>query len=604
MSRRALSILALVSLVAIPALASDVPLTMDAGVYIAPPNAEMRAATTSDLVMASRRMLDEHRHHVGALTMIEQTKLHDTDSSGEEKGRLIIGVVRAMPQDIRLADIPENLEPGTGRTHRGGLLEKAADGSMTWSTAISSEGATALRFQLRANGFPAGTQAYVYTADGQVRGPWDISTFPPEGFLTTTVFAGEAYLEVHLGRAAKLGNAALTISEIAHIQHPSFSVKAGRPIEGTEDSCFVDASCVTSGEWSNAANATKAIGQYDFRTSTGQMASCTGGLLMNTKSDFTPYFLTANHCLTTQAEASTMVVYWRYQTSSCNGTAPNYWTLPTTTGATLLATNASSDFTFVRLSGNPPSGSYYLGWSGSTNYASTAGTKTYRMHHPYGGPMSYARHETTGITATQCGITTPGHFFSYDRAGGTAGGSSGSPVMLADMKVIGQLRGACGPDTDNNCDRRNYNVDGAFRTTYTSIQQYLAPGGGGTGPCVAGTNKMCLLSNRFEITLSARDPRTNATGVGQAVTISNTPGTGFGYFSIPALTGDPNNAEILVKMLDATSFSNYFWVFYGALTDFDVTITIRDTTTARVKTYNKPPLGLAGGSDTAAFPKN
>ena len=85
------------------------------------------------------------------------------------------------------------------------------------------------------------------------------------------------------------------------------------------------------------------------------------------------------------------------------------------------------------------------------------------------------------------------------------------------------------------------------------------------------------------------------------MTISNTPGTGFGYFSIPALTGDPKNAEILVKMLDATSFSNYLWVFYGALTDVEYTILVTDTASGGEVSYHNPPGEICGGADTAAF---
>lgn len=607
MSARSIAALTLaLFVVSIPALASEEApvLSMDALVYEAPADAVERAATMSDLVMASPRLLDEHRHRIGALSMVEQAKLYsDPDGSGE-KGVMIVGLQRALPQDIRLGAMPADLEPNARVSHRGGLLEKSRDGAMSWTTAISSEGAGAIRLYFRASDFPAGSKAYVYSARGEVHGPYDLTNIPHEGFWANTVFAEEVFLEVQLGRG-DASAALLTISEITHIEHPNFAPRAGttRPVESTDDSCFVDASCVTSSEWSNATSATKAVGVYLFDTSDGSTAICSGGLLADTKATFTPYFLTANHCFTTQASATSMELFWRYQSTTCNGNPPDVSTVPRTTGATLLATSATSDFTFVRLSGNPPGGSVYLGWTTVTDYSASPGVKTYRMHHANGEKMRYARHETTTVTGSPCGISTAGHFFSWDKVGGTAGGSSGSPVMLADLKVIGQLRGGCGPDVTNNCDRRNYNVDGAFKTTYPSIQQYLAPSSG-TGPCVSGTNKLCLLSNRFEVTLTARDPRTNNTGVGQAVSISNNPATGFGYFSIPALTGDPANAEILVKMLDATSFSNYFWVFYGALTDFDVTITVRDTTTGRVKTYQKAPLGLVGGSDTAAFPKN
>ena len=125
--------------------------------------------------------------------------------------------------------------------------------------------------------------------------------------------------------------------------------------------------------------------------------------------------------------------------------------------------------------------------------------------------------------------------------------------------------------------------------------QFLYPlpaGGGGSpgGPC----SGLCLIGNRFEATLVARDQRTGNTGVGSPLPQSDI----FGYFSIPALTNNATNPEVFVKVLDA---GGKFWVFYGGLTDFEFTLTIRDTKTSAVKTYFKEAGSLCGGADTRGF---
>jgi hypothetical protein len=101
----------------------------------------------------------------------------------------------------------------------------------------------------------------------------------------------------------------------------------------------------------------------------------------------------------------------------------------------------------------------------------------------------------------------------------------------------------------------------------------------------------------FEITLSATDQRTGSTQPGVVI-----PRNGeFGYFSIPGLTGDPTNPEVFIKLLDATAFDGHYWVFYGGLTDLEYTITVREVSTGRTRTYFKPGGSACGGFDTSAF---
>lgn len=123
---------------------------------------------------------------------------------------------------------------------------------------------------------------------------------------------------------------------------------------------------------------------------------------------------------------------------------------------------------------------------------------------------------------------------------------------------------------------------------------YPMPTGGGGGSTGGPCSGLCLIGNRFEASLVARDQRTGNTGVGSPLPQSDI----FGYFSIPALTNNATNPEVFVKVLDA---GGKFWVFYGGLTDFEFTLSIRDTKTGIVKTYFKSAGSLCGGADTNAF---
>lgn len=139
--------------------------------------------------------------------------------------------------------------------------------------------------------------------------------------------------------------------------------------------------------------------------------------------------------------------------------------------------------------------------------------------------------------------------------------------------------------------------------------------GGGQGPagaCVASTiedgrssltratataSQLALLNNRFGLTLIARDPRTGASTSG--ITIAKT--EEFGFYTLPGLTGDPNNIEVFTKIVDATKLDGHFWVFFGGLTDFEYTLTVTDTTSGKVRSYTKPAGSACGGFDTTRF---
>jgi hypothetical protein len=111
-------------------------------------------------------------------------------------------------------------------------------------------------------------------------------------------------------------------------------------------------------------------------------------------------------------------------------------------------------------------------------------------------------------------------------------------------------------------------------------------------------DSLCLLNGRFRVTLHARDQRSGNQGDG--VPLAGTSDL-FGYFSLPALTGDANNAEVFLKILDGRTINGKFWVFYGGLTDLEYTITAVDTETGARVTFVHPPGSKCGDFNTSAF---
>lgn len=110
--------------------------------------------------------------------------------------------------------------------------------------------------------------------------------------------------------------------------------------------------------------------------------------------------------------------------------------------------------------------------------------------------------------------------------------------------------------------------------------------------CVVDDTTLCI-NDRFEIT-TAFQTASSDTGVGNAVELTSD--TGYYTFF------DPNNVEVVVKVLNGCPITNTFWVFAGGLTDVMVALEVVDTATGKVKTYVNP-LGtpFAPIQDTSAF---
>lgn len=110
--------------------------------------------------------------------------------------------------------------------------------------------------------------------------------------------------------------------------------------------------------------------------------------------------------------------------------------------------------------------------------------------------------------------------------------------------------------------------------------------------CTQGPDNLCLNGSRFKVAVSWRDFQGN-TGVGHAAEL--TPDTGYFWFF------SETNVELVIKVLDGRAVNGHFWVFYGALSTVEYTITVTDTATGAVKTYSNPSGHLASAADTRAF---
>lgn len=109
--------------------------------------------------------------------------------------------------------------------------------------------------------------------------------------------------------------------------------------------------------------------------------------------------------------------------------------------------------------------------------------------------------------------------------------------------------------------------------------------------CTAG-ERLCLLGDRFHLTIAWDDNRGNQ-GVGRPVQLTDE--TGYFWFF------GPGNVEVVIKALDGRALNEYFWIFYGSLSDVEYTLTVTDSETGEVKEYSNPQGNFASVGDTRAF---
>jgi hypothetical protein len=424
--------------------------------------------------------------------------------------------------------------------------------------------------------FPKGARIWVYG-----KGVEEVSVAAEDitfqGELWTPSVAGPAIrLEVLLPEKGVEG-ARFVIDQIME----SFELKvdgsprlAGEPKEDL--SCLLDAACFSNSSLSIMDLYKHAVAHLEFIEG-GQGFICSGGLLNDIVSSTTiPYLLTAHHCMSTQATVSTLEAFFDFIDNGCLGSAPSLGSLPRTNGATLLTTGEGSDFTLVRLSSLPPGRSLL----GSTSEPVANGTLLHRISHPRGFPMGYSVSSVTAVGPFCSGRPRPYFIYSSRLIGGVMPGSSGSPVVRAsDGRVVGQLWGACGPTADagEGCDPANSVVDGALSQSWPSLAPFLTPSSNPV-PCTPTSTALCLNGGRFKVEATFN----TGTQSGQAQVVKLTDETGYLWFF------SNTNVEAVVKVLNACGFNQSFWVFAGGLTNVQVTLTVTDSNTGVVKSYNNP----------------
>jgi len=353
-------------------------------------------------------------------------------------------------------------------TRTAGTWEALENGDRIWRLRVLSQGASTLNFGFGRYLMPAGGKLFVYSPDGtSVRGPFTDQDNDVHGeFWTPVVLGGEAVIELVIPDEM-LPYLKLELTAVNH-GYKDFWV-SGADKSG---SCNVDVICPEGDLWRDEIRSVAVI-------STGGSTFCSGFMVNNAENDNTPYFMTAAHCGINAGNAASLVVYWNYETSTCDG--PLDGTLDQyNSGAIFRAARSGSDFTLVELDDDPDE-AFNVHWAGWDN-SDDDPTSATAIHHPSTDEKRISFEDDPLTTTSYLGAASPGdstHIRVADwDVGTTEGGSSGSGLWNQDHRIVGQLHGgyaACGNNDADWYGRFSVSWD-TGATAAARLKDWLDPG--------------------------------------------------------------------------------------------------------------------------------
>ena len=356
------------------------------------------------------------------------------------------------------------------------------DGFSLGHLTVRSSGAAALRMGLRFDLLPPGVELRFH--DESLKQIEVVSGIDIQRILDANQKAGDTSedaliywspviqgeslgVEVSLPPGTTLDQLGLRITGMSHLTLDPAQNEPQKLIPKAAASCNLDSRCYTN--WSPITNA---VARITF-VSGGYSYLCTGTLLNDTSSSNTPYFLTANHCISTQTVASTLSSYWFYYSSTCNSGRVFNGMTQVSGGASLLYNSSTTDASFLRLSGSLPSGVWFSGW---TTSIPGIGISSTGLHNPTGDLQKisfwltdeYETCQAAGSGTFTCSASNQSSatFINVAQISGTTeGGSSGSGVFLDNNQYLfGQLYGG-----DASCSNPSGStVYGLFGKTYAN----------------------------------------------------------------------------------------------------------------------------------------
>ena len=334
---------------------------------------------------------------LSAIGDVEATDKADGPNIGQP---LRIGVGRQLPETDRgnlAATVTWTALPGGGRAA---------------AFSVRSPHAGAIRVAVRAV-LPAGAALRFFALDDPRRRypvlkPNDFKVPRPEPAMPSaggrrarwspTIPGDTVGIEIEIAPSTQDSEVSLHIVGVSHIHgSPSDASRSeerapknAAPCEPVQVACQSLPSCPNS-----------AVARMTFTDEEGFTYLCTGTAVSSARSRDenldAPYFLTAAHCIESQALADTVETRWNYEHETCDASDPDPDFTALHGGAEIVVRDPDSDGLLLRLRDALPNSACLAGWDSSGGWA--RGTDVTSLHHPDGDPKQWAGGGVDGSTS-------------------------------------------------------------------------------------------------------------------------------------------------------------------------------------------------------------
>ena len=332
-----------------------------------------------------------------------------------------------------------------------GVWHEMPNGDRLWRLTIECPGAYSINFEFHEYHVPDGGLVFVYNEAGQQLGAFMAASNGHRPTMGVTQLPGDRITVEYYEPLDVAGEGRLRIGQVTHAYVDIF--KSARGL-GDSGPCNINVICPEGDDWRDQIRSTAII-------TTGGNGFCTGTLINNCAEDGTPYFLTADHCLSGSVENWVFRFNWDSPTCTPTENGPIDQTV---SGSELLVNSAGTDVALLLLNTPPPPDYdvYYSGW----NKTDIPAERVTCIHHPAGDIKKISHSEAPVIFGTMAGAEC-WHVQAWD-AGTTEPGSSGSGLWNQDGLLVGQLFGG-----QANCDFNFNDYYGRLDVSWPLLEPWL-----------------------------------------------------------------------------------------------------------------------------------
>ena len=358
-------------------------------------------------------------------------------------GRLYVGDVRPLEKSVSLARW-EAVEGGFVARLRAqsataqGLRVRLDLGAMPGSVEVSAQGSGAPIVETMIVDPTLGNEAWTPWTDGDTQ--------------VVEVFS-----------SVRPSTEAIAVGAILHLD--------ASPVSKAAASCTLSTACTSNDPALDALINERKRSNMRIQFVSGGKGYVCSATLIDTPQRPVAHTLTANHCITTPAEAASITTLWFYEQTSCGG--PNNTGTQVAGGTTLEFTNSNVDATLVRMNQPPPANAAYAPLD--PNLVATD-TSIVSISNPTGDSTRWAEGTMVGQGRPSDPIDVPYNMYVVRFTRGMVqGGSSGSGAFTRTangLAITGML--SLGP-LDESCDSTStkFGVYSRLEVFYPEISQYI-----------------------------------------------------------------------------------------------------------------------------------